>query len=313
MATHVTDKEFLRSWEKHKSARLVSKELGLSERAVHARRVALQNKYNIILDSDNVNAKYLKISDYVSRTEAGLENGTIIVGSDAHYLPGVESAAHQAFVKTIKKLQPDFVVMNGDVFDGATVSRYPKARWGSRILPTVKQELEAVSDRLHEIEKVAKNAKLIWTLGNHDQRFESRLANSVPEYAGVAGFSLREHFPRWIHCMSLMINANLMIKHRFRNGAHATYNNTLHSGTSIVTGHLHRLQATIFSDYNGSRWGVDCGTLAEVDGDHMGYGEDNPANHCSGFAVLTIANGQLLHPEFCFVVDGVAYFRGKAV
>jgi hypothetical protein len=45
----------------------------------------------------------------------------------------------------------------------------------------------------------------------------------------------------------------------------------------------------------------------------MHYGEDNPANHCSGFVVLTIEDGVLLHPEFCFVVNEKAYFRGKEI
>jgi hypothetical protein len=81
----------------------------------------------------------------------------------------------------------------------------------------------------------------------------------------------------------------------------------------MCTGHLHRLQATILNDYGGTRWGIDCGTLGETEGAHMHYGEDNPTNHCSGFAVLTIVNGQLLHPEFCVVIDDKAYFRGKEV
>jgi hypothetical protein len=109
------------------------------------------------------------------------------------------------------------------------------------------------------------------------------------------------------------VNQSLMIKHRFRNGVHATWNNTLYGGVSMCTGHLHRLQATVLTDYNGPRWGIDCGTLAEIGGDHMHYGEDNPMNHCSGFAVLTIVDGQLIHPEFCSVINGQAYFRGKKV
>ncbi len=52
---------------------------------------------------------------------------------------------------------------------------------------------------------------------------------------------------------------------------------------------------------------------SRVDGDHMSYGEDSPKNHASGFAVLTIYDGKLLYPEFCYVVDKVAYFRGQSV
>ena len=313
MKKGITDQEFIDAWKNLKSASKVADYFGISVRNAYKRRVDLQNRYDIILPATAINSHYVKVRDYVSRATAELENGVIVVASDCHYFPDAVSPAHNAFVKVIKQIKPNFVVLNGDVFDGATVSRYPRTKWGTTKPPTVKQELEAVADRLHEIEKVAGNAKLIWTLGNHDQRFEAKLVAAVPEYEGVGGFSLKEHFPRWIHCMSLMVNGNMMIKHRYRSSVHATYLNTLHSGVSIVTGHLHRLQATIFTDYKGTRWGVDTGTLADTDGEHMSYGEDDPKNHCSGFAVLTIVNGELIQPELCAVLNDVAYFRGKAV
>jgi len=308
-----TDKEFIKTWNELKSASAVSKKLKIELRAVYFRRRALENKYKIRLIADHVSAPEYYVRDHMSRMDVDIDDAVIFVGSDAHYWPNEISVAHQAFVKLIKKHKPDIVVMNGDAVDGSSISRYPKASWATVKIPTVKEELEAVADRLYEIEKVAGNAKLIFTLGNHDMRFESKLANLAPEYEGIAGFSLKDHFPRWLFCMSIMLNKNLMIKHRYNNGIHGVYNNTVKAGTSMVTGHLHRLQAIIFSDYNGTRWGIDTGTLAETDGDHMGYGEDNPKNHCSGFAVLTIRNGRLIQPEFCAVLDGIAYFRGQAV
>lgn len=240
-----------------------------------------------------------------------MEDGVIVVGSDAHYWPGVISTAHKAFVNVIKEIKPEIVVVNGDLFDGARVSRHPRSDWSAT--PTVKEELQAVSDRVFEIKQAAGSAKVWWCMGNHDMRFEAKLANTVPEFEGVKGFSLQDHFPETPMTISLFVNRNLMIKHRYHNGIHATFNNALKSGVNMCTGHLHRLQATIYSDYNGTRWGIDCGTLADTDGDHMHYGEDNPTNHCSGFAVLTIRNSQLLHPEFCSVHDGAAFFRGKQV
>jgi hypothetical protein len=51
---------------------------------------------------------------------------------------------------------------------------------------------------------------------------------------------------------------------------------------------------TPFQDLRGNRFGVDCGTLAEIDGPQFTYAELNPSNHRSGFAVLTFFNGQLL-------------------
>ena len=309
----VEDEDFIKLWQELQSAQKISEKTGLDVRNVHVRRRHIENKYKIRLVAADSRLPEFVVRDHMSRMDVDLDNAVIFVASDCHYWPGEVSTAHIAFVKLIKKHKPDIVVINGDAFDGASISRYPKSGYDTFKMPTVKEELEAVSDRLGEIEKIAGNAKCVFTMGNHDMRFENKLANMAPEFKGVPGFSLKEHFPRWLFCMSMMINKNLMVKHRYANGLHATYNNTMKAGVSMVTGHLHRLQATIVSDYNGTRWGIDTGTLCETDGDQMSYAEGNPSNHCSGFALLTIVNGRLVQPEFCAVLDGVAYFRGQPV
>ena len=205
------------------------------------------------------------------------------------------------------------VVMNGDVFDGASISRHPVSGWGST--PSVKQELEACQDRLGEVEKAAKGASLHWTWGNHDMRFNARLAAQVGDtWRGVEGMNLTDHFPRWKFSTSIMVNEDTMIKHRYHNGIHAVYNNALKSGISIVTGHLHSLKVTPFSDYRGDRYGVDTGSLADINGNQFEYSEDNPKNHRSGFAVLTFVDGELLPPELCQVWDDDhVVFRGHLI
>lgn len=280
-------------------------------RGVHRRRKSLSAKYGVALKSTDPRSPTYVIREHSPRVDCEMENGVIVVGSDAHYWPGVISTAHKAFVNVIKEIKPQIVVLNGDLFDGARISRHPRSDWSAS--PTVKDELQAVSDRVFEIKQAAGNAKVWWCMGNHDMRFEAKLANTVPEFEGVKGFSLQDHFPETPMTISLFVNRTLMIKHRYHNGVHATFNNALKSGVSMCTGHLHRLQATIYSDYNGTRWGIDCGTLADTNGDHMHYGEDNPMNHCSGFSVLTFRNSRLLHPEFCSVQDEEAFFRGKQV
>ena len=314
----VTDEQFIQLWDKYQSPARLAEATGMAVRAIYNRRTRIEKKLGIALHAESpTGAKNERFyyRHHMARADASLENGQIFVASDCHYWPGEISTAHKAFVKLIKKHKPSIIVMNGDVFDGATISRYPKMSFDGIKQPTVKEEIETVAERLHEIEKVAGNAKLVWTIGNHDMRYEARLAQMSPEYEGVKGFNLREHFPRWTHVLSLMVNENLMIKHRTnKGGVHATWNNVIHSGSiNIVTGHLHRLQATIFSNYRGTFWGVDTGTLSEIDGDHMIYGEDNPKNHCSGFAVLNVVDGQLVQPEFCYALNGKAYFRGNKV
>lgn len=240
-----------------------------------------------------------------------IEDGVVLVGSDCHYWPGPASTAHRGFVRFIKELKPRAVVLNGDVFDGAMASRWARLGWQHR--PNIKQELEAVTERVTEIEDAHKGA-LIWTAGNHDGRFETKIANSLPEYEGVQGFSLKDHFQRWKPCWSFWINQNVVIKHRFKSGIHATFNNTVWAGMTVVTGHLHSLRVTPFSDYNGTRWGVDTGTMADPYGQQfLDYCETSPVNWRSGFAVLTFRDGKLLWPEIAAVDGDNIDFRGQLI
>ena len=201
--------------------------------------------------------------------------------------------------------------MNGDVLDGASISRHSPLQWESN--PTLIEEIEACQERLHEICMAAPKARKVWTLGNHDARYESRLAAVAPEFASIKGVHLKDHFPLWEPCWSIWLNDAVVVKHRWKGGVHATHNNAINSGKSMVTGHLHSLKVTPYSDYNGTRFGVDTGTLAEPYGEQFQYAEDNPVNWRSGFALLTFENYELRWPEVVHVVgDGVAEFRGKA-
>jgi hypothetical protein len=113
----------------------------------------------------------------------------------------------------------------------------------------------------------------------------------------------------------LVVNDNVVIKHRIRGGLHAAHNNTLNAGTTTVTGHLHSLKVTPFSDYGGTRWGVDTGTMADPYGPQTAdYTELGPVNWRSGFIVLTFSGGELLWPEIVHVrEEGKVEFRGKVI
>lgn len=310
------DATFIAAWSRLRSPTRVAKELGVSVRAACSRRDAVQLRHGLVLPVSDVRSPnfVLTLPENQKRATLDIDSGVAIVFSDAHYWPGIVTAAHRALVVAVGELKPALIVANGDIFDGAQVSRHGRIGWAKG--PSVKDELDAVRDRLAEIEAVAGNAKLHRTIGNHDLRFETRLSGNVPEYEGVGGFTLKDHVPRWSVSMSLMVNGSCMVKHRYHNGVHATWNNALKSGTSIVTGHLHALQVRPFTDYNGTRYAVDTGTLADPTGDQFEYAEDAPSNHRAGFAVLTWRNGRLLPPELLEVIDeeeGLVCFRGQVV
>jgi hypothetical protein len=210
-------------------------------------------------------------------------------------------------------LSPVAVILNGDILDGATISKHARIGWTRR--PTLIDELKAVHKQLTEISLLTPQARHIWTLGNHDARYETAIANGLPEFQEVQGTRLKDHFPDWEPAWSVWINNEINIKHRFKGGIHAAYNNTKDSGVTIVTGHLHRLQVTPWSDYHGTRWGVETGMLGlPYDEPFVHYTEGSPCNWRGGFPVLSFMDGELLEPELVVSrTEKTAMFRGDIV
>lgn len=270
--------------------------------------------------SNRLKGEPSSLGAHPARLELQVEDGIVLVGSDAHVWPGPLTTAMRAFIYFCAELSPKAVIINGDLFDGATVSRFPSIGWETK--PTLADEIHACQAVCAEIEAVSGGARRIWTLGNHDLRFETRLASTAPEFRGVEGIHLKDHFPEWESCWSTWINPGagnspLVIKHRFKGGQNATLNNTLYAGMSVATGHLHSLRVTPFSDYWGTRYGIDTGTLARPYSEQfVHYTEDNPVNWRAGFAVFTFRGGRMLMPELVQVWDeagGIVQFRGELI
>lgn len=321
MRQSCSDEEFVRIFNQTGSPTKTAKVLGIQIRSVCRRRAVLERKgYNFAGDKQAKENRGVPPMVYIeankARIRANIKTGIVIIGSDAHYWPGKITTAQRAFIKFIRDLKPSYVVMNGDAFDGARISRHSKIGFLEKA-PTVKEELRAAQERLTEIEDAAKGAKLIWELGNHDLRFESYLAANATEMEGVEGMHLKDHFKKWLPCWGLHINSDepshTVIKHRFHGGIYDVRNNILKGMVSMVTGHTHSLKFWPMSSYRSQTiYGVNSGMLADPYGDQfVHYTEDNPVDWRSGFAVLTFHNGRLLMPELAEVIgDGEIVFRG---
>ena len=300
----VSEQEFMRLFEELQSPTAVAKAIGIDVRNVHDRRRVLERKHTWRAPIYDARRPQYNTAPVHSANKAivswNIENGVILVGSDAHIWPGPLTCVQRAFLYFVKHYDPApvAIVANGDWFDGAKAGRFPSIGFMETGKPRIKDELDAMQAYMGDIEKNTRGAKLFWPLGNHDLRYESKLAAMVPEYEDIGGMHLKDHFPLWTPCWRLDINDDLVIKHRWANGLHAVYNNTLRSGKSFVTGHLHSLKVTPWTDYNGTRYGVDCGTMSDPDLDQfVHYTEANPTNWRSGFVVLTVKDGKLMQPE----------------
>lgn len=319
-ASQITEAEFIDLWNRVGSPQRISELLGITVRAVYQRRNRLEEQ-GILLHSDsNKSLKYdkdtlqLVINSRRDVTRFNIDSGVILVGSDAHYSPGHVPVAHKALCNLLVDLGTEVkaVVLNGDILDGGQASRHGRIRW--KKAPTIKEELEAVKARLGDIENVRPGGtKLLRTYGNHCARFETRLSNMVPEFEGVAGFTLRDHLPLWEDSERIDVNDDMVIIHDWHSGVHSGWNDVLKGGCHTVTGHTHELSAKAHRGFKNTHFGIKTGMLADEWQDEFSYRQSKPGfNWQSGFAVLTWSEGMLLHPEFCAVRDdGRAYFRGK--
>jgi len=318
----ISDEEFIELWKKHPSPADLSKIIGINERAVYSRRNNIEQKHSVVLTVSNLRGtpKYPNANAQIIMTarkdvtKFSIDNGVIVVGSDAHYSPGVIPVAHKALCNVVAEYGRDIraIILNGDILDGGTISRHGRIGW--KKAPTVKQELEAVQERLGDIEQVRPpGAHLMRTYGNHDMRFETRLSGLVPEFEGIGGFLLKDHLPHWIDSERIDINDDCVVIHDWHSGIHSGWNDTLKGGCTVVTGHTHELSAKAHKGFKATHFGVKTGMLADEQQDEFSYRMGKPGfNWQSGFAVLTWEDGMLLHPEFCAVRDnGKAYFRGR--
>lgn len=130
-----SDEEFMSLFKQTGSPKEVANILGVTERAVYFRRKNLEKNYTEHLPAkagsknhrgdatDNPNA-------YLQRIAINGLTGTVVVSSDHHYWPGQKpSVAHKALLEVIREVKPKLNILNGDVFDGARLSRFPRNGW----------------------------------------------------------------------------------------------------------------------------------------------------------------------------------------
>lgn len=313
-----TDDEVLKAYKAFPTISGAAASLGISERRMHQRltRIEARTGEKLRMRAGALFGTKVRINRDNRPNPVEIENGTIVVASDAHYWPGDPSTGHRALCKIVKQLKPEIVVMNGDELDGATISRHQRQAWEKR--PTLTEEIRALKERMDELWQAAPRAKHLGSYGNHSLRYDTYLSGNAPAMEGVKGTTFDDLLPEWSYAWAWMVNGHTLIKHRIKGGIHATWLNTADAQVSTVTGHIHQLRVTprsTMSPINGGRiYGVDSGMLADPWGPQFAYVEQGPRNWASGFAVLTFKDGMLLPPELvCVVGEDKAFFRGNVI
>lgn len=108
----------------------------------------------------------------------------ILIISDLH-VPYHDAAAVKAALDYGKQQRVDIVYINGDFADFYAVSRHDKDP-----TRTMKNEIEQCRKMLRHIRSRFPDARIIFKVGNHEDRMERFLAKNAPVLLGVAEFQI---------------------------------------------------------------------------------------------------------------------------
>lgn len=116
-----------------------------------------------------------------------LQTKRLGVISDIH-VPYHDEVALAATFDYFDRWKPDTILINGDFFDFYMISRFPK----KKNRPTLKQELDLGKQLLKHIVRRYPKAKIVYKLGNHDERYEAFLWDCCPEIFEIASNAWRD-------------------------------------------------------------------------------------------------------------------------
>lgn len=105
-----------------------------------------------------------------------LRSERILVLSDIH-IPFHDPKAVQAAVSAGDKFSPDCILLNGDVCDFHSISRFDKNPTKSKLL----KEISLTRQFLGWLRQKFPKARLIYKFGNHDEWFDKYLWRKAPE------------------------------------------------------------------------------------------------------------------------------------
>ena len=221
----------------------------------------------------------------------------------------------------IRREKPDRVILNGDIGDFYTISRFikdPRRKWD------LQDECDDVVKLLKQIRACAPKAKIVYIEGNHEARLRTFLNGTSPALASIRDLQLES----LLHLKSLGIKYiagdNQKAKERDRGGmwlgdlfvyhgclirAKAGY--TAHAelaknGCSGISGHSHRDGKAPIRNRNGQFCWWENFCMCQLDAEYI----TGVADWTQGWSMVTTI-GKRPDVEPVAVLGGKYTYRGK--
>jgi predicted phosphodiesterase len=232
-----------------------------------------------------------------------------LVISDVH-IPFHDPVALKCALREGKRRKVDTVVLNGDICDCHDQSKFEKD-------PTKKvwpEEIRVMRTFLDVLRKEFKQARIVYKMGNHEERYVHYMMRNCPIYLDIPEFNFEEimHLNKHGIAMvgdkrriSLGEHFDLMHGHEYGNGSSRNPADKLfqNAKSHCLCGHFHRsghFSTRTLTDHVISTWAAGC--LCQL---HPKYRPANDWNH--GFSVVEVDRSSAFQVQNFRIFDGQVY------
>lgn len=252
---------------------------------------------------------------------------TVAMASDWHSIH-MDFFMRDMFLDTIKRRQPNYVILLGDVYNFASYSRFPER-------PSecdVKTEMDFVKREIYApITKACPNARIILVAGNHGVRLFKAIARDMPymldllDYNGITMadlLGLDEFNIDYVGKLDFVHNTQRKVDKMMQRN-HLTLFKDLFTfvhipkanlGTHSASGHTHHSVSSTSGNALGVYTHQTLGCMCELDLEYV-EGVDT-SNNGFGFAFIDPEKRQVYQEPVVVtngmaVIDGIVYNRNK--
>ena len=259
-----------------------------------------------------------------AKKKQGREVG-IVCGD--HHAPHHDVTLHELFLEVLRDVQPDFIEVNGDLLDFATVSRHRESQT-QHFNAGINECLEAGFQILADYRSAAPNARIRLKRGNHDERLHYAVIDQVPGLKGikaaedeVPALSLRnllhldnlhiDYVDEEWQLAKTRLTPKLTVRHGVSTAKNAPEEMLRKLANSSIQGHTHRLSWRAVTEWDDSseddpftvRGAFEHGTMATMKGG-LGYVPGGEPQWQNGFLIVHT------WPDGRFTVAPAVYVTG---
>ncbi|MBQ2350073.1 MAG: metallophosphoesterase [Cytophagales bacterium] len=231
--------------------------------------------------------------------ETNIKNGKVLIGSDFH-VPFQDKDAVDCFIEKAIELQPEAIVINGDLLDFYRLSRFSKGEGRNPMEEIIEAKTILETLRYH-----CKDSKIYYPIGNHESRLEKYIYDKAPEIISIV-----DNFYELLKCKDIEVQG--CHKVIFNNEFICKHGNLLgnKSGLSAIkemeksfasgaTGHTHRLAKFITRKAEKKFVWLETGCLCTMKPEYM-----LEPDWQQGFALIEFRKSKLYKADVFEIENG---------